>query len=134
MDCWQAQDEILSLLDEPSSLTIPASIAEHLSACPACTAFLATQTALDTRFAALLTAPELSASFRSTLRSRIRRESPTLWPDALPDIVHFASCAIATVLCAILLPFAAGPVLAAGAAATLMTYVLITAARIWLEA
>jgi predicted anti-sigma-YlaC factor YlaD len=134
MDCRQAQDEILNRLDEGSSVNIPGSIDEHLATCPACTAFAASQAALDTRFAAILTPPELSASFRSTLRSRIRRESPTLWPDALPDIVHFASCATATVLCAILLPFAAGPVLAAGATATVMTYLLITAARIWLEA
>ena len=134
MDCGQAQEEILELLDERPSVAIPARIDEHLAVCPACAAIAARQRALDARFGAILTPPELSASFRATLKQRIRRESPGMWPDALPDIVHFASCAAATLLCAVLLPFAAGPVLAAGAIATAITYLLITAARIWFEA
>ena len=78
--------------------------------------------------------PRLSANFRSTLKSRIRPESPSIWPDALPDIVRFGSCAAATLLCALLLPCSAGPVVAVGGTATAITYVLFTAARIWLEA
>jgi hypothetical protein len=45
-----------------------------------------------------------------------------------------ATCLAATVLCAALLPFGAGPVLAAGVLVTAATYILILAARIWLEA
>jgi hypothetical protein len=134
MDCRQAQDELLELLDERPSVNIPERMNAHLAVCPGCTAFVARQRALDARFGAILTPPELSASFRATVKKRIRRESPRIWPDALPDIVHFASCAAATVVCAALLPFAAAPVLAAGGTATVITYLLITAARIWFEA
>ena len=135
MDCRQAQDEILELLDERRSVDIPARVARRTwQAVRPVRRSWPRQTALDARFGEILTPPEFSASFRSTLKHRIRRESPGLWPDALPDIVHFASCAAATVLCAVLLPFAAGAVLAAGATATAITYLLITAARIWFEA
>jgi hypothetical protein len=37
-------------------------------------------------------------------------------------------------LCAALLPFATGPVLAVGTAITAGSYVLVLAARIWLDA
>jgi hypothetical protein len=124
MDCRQAQDEILEGLGAD----------EHIAVCPVCAEFARRQKALDARLSAVLTPPELSATFRSNLKARIRRESPRMWPDVLPDLVHFASCAAATVLCAVLLPFAAGAVLAAGAVATVITYLLITAARIWFEA
>jgi len=134
MDCRQAQDEVLGLWDERPSVNVPERIAAHMAACPACTEFVGRQTALDARFAASLTPSELSASFRSTLKKRIRRESPRIWPDALPDLVHLASCAAATVICAALLPFGAVPVLVAGGTATGITYLLITAARISLEA
>jgi len=129
MDCRQAQDEILERLNEHRSEDIP-----HTAGCPSCAEFARRHSALDARLSNALMPPELSANFRSTLKSRIRRESPSIWPDALPDIVHFGSCAAATLLCALLLPFAAGPVVAVGGTATAITYVLITAARIWFEA
>ena len=78
--------------------------------------------------------PALSPDFRASLRRRMRSEAPRLWPEALPDFVHVASCLLATVVCAIVLPFGAGPVLAIGVLVTAATYVLILAARLWLEA
>jgi hypothetical protein len=48
--------------------------------------------------------------------------------------VHFASCAAATIACAVLLPFAAGPVLGIGAVATMITYLAMVAARNCFEA
>jgi hypothetical protein len=47
----------------------------------------------------------------------------------LPDIVHFVSCGVATLLCAVLLPFDASVILGAGAAVTVLTYILLTAVR-----
>lgn len=106
----------------------------HLAGCAACSAFLARHRALDRELAAMLEPPALSPNFRAGLRQRIRSESPKLWPEALPDLVHVGSCLAATAVCAALLPFAAGPVLAIGATVTGATYVLILAARIWLDA
>ena len=77
--------------------------------------------------------PEMSPGFRKALRKRIRREAMQLWADSLPDKVHFLSCGFATVMCAILMPFHPAAVLSAGAAATGVTYVLMTAVRNFFE-
>jgi anti-sigma factor RsiW len=130
MDCREAQEEILEMFDGTPSAEIHA----HLAGCPECAAFAARQSVIDSRLAAAFDPPELSPDFRSSLRRRMRTDAPRLWPEALPDIVHLASCLLATVLCAVLLPFGAGPVLAAGVLVTAATYVLILAARLWLEA
>ena len=130
MDCRQAQEAILEMFDGAESPDFDA----HVGACRHCAAFLAGQTALDRRLSTLLAPPELSPSFRSALRERVQREEPGMWPQALPDIVHVATCLAATLLCAVLLPFGVGPVLAAGVLVTAATYLLVLAARIWLEA
>ena len=130
MDCRQAQDEILEMFDGAASAEVHA----HLAGCAECAAFAVRQTALDRELVAMLEPPALSADFRAGLRRRIRSESPKLWPEALPDIVHVASCLAATAVCAVALPFGAGPVLAIGASVTGATYVLILGARLWLDA
>lgn len=129
MDCRQAQEEILEMFDGATSPDLEA----HLAACRECAAFLARQAALDRELSAMIEPPALSPGFRTGLRERIRRESPKIWPQALPDIVHVGSCLAATGICAVLLPFGAGPVLAAGVLVTAATYVPILAARLWLE-
>jgi anti-sigma factor RsiW len=130
MECRQAQEKILEMFDGTASAEVEA----HLAGCPECAAFLKRQASLDRELSVMLAPPELSADFRPALRRRMRAEAPKLWPQALPDIVHVATCLAATVLCAALLPFGAGPVLAAGVLVTAATYILILAARIWLEA
>ena len=52
-----------------------------------------------------------------------------MWADSLPDKVHFMSCGLASVICAIVMPFPAVSVLTAGAAATVVTFILLTAVR-----
>ena len=130
MDCRQAQEEILEMFDGSPAAEVHA----HLAGCAACAAFLARQTAVDRELGAIFEAPALSPGFRSALRSRIRGEVPKAWPDALPDIVHVGSCLAATVLCAALLPFGAGPVMAIGATVTGATYFLVLATRSLLDA
>jgi anti-sigma factor RsiW len=131
MDCRQAQEEILEMFDGSPA----AEVSAHLAGCAACTAFLAQQSALDRELATMFgEAPQLSSTFRAELRGRIREESPKLWPEALPDIVHVGSCLAVTGLCAAVLPFSAGPVLAIGATVTGATYCLILATRLWLDA
>src|SRR4051812_45634290 len=130
MDCREAQEEILEMFDG----TAAAEVHAHLAGCAECAAFAARHSALDRELAAVFDPPELSPDFRTSLRGRIRSEAPRLWPEALPDIVHVASCLVATAFCAVLLPFGAGPVLGIGALVTAGTYVLILAARLWMEA
>jgi hypothetical protein len=128
MDCHQAQEAILEMFDGT-----PADVDAHVAGCPECAAFLARQSALDRDLSGLLQSPPLRPNFREGLRARIRREPSRLRPHWLPDAVHLGSCAVATVACALLLPFGAGPVLAGGAAVTLASYVLILTMRIAIE-
>ena len=81
----------------------------------------------------MLTPPELSAGFRASLRRQIRRDTLRVWADSLPDKVHFASCGLATVLGAIFVPLHATAILAAGAGATVITYLLMAEIRNSLE-
>src|ERR1044072_9188518 len=129
MDCHQAQEAILEMLDGGPAI----EIREHLATCPGCSAFAARQSALDRELGELIQAPALSREFRAGLRKRIQQEPSRLWTDALPDLLHFGTCAAATLLCAAVLPVAAGPVLGVGALVTGSSYVLILATRSWIE-
>jgi anti-sigma factor RsiW len=128
MDCRQAKEAILEMFDGTTS----PELESHLAACPECAAFLRRQATLDRELSVLLEPPALSPGFRAGLRERIQRE-PRVWPQALPDLVHVGSCLAATAVCAALLPFGAGPVLAAGVLVTAATYIPVLAARLWLE-
>jgi anti-sigma factor RsiW len=128
MNCLQAQEAILEMFDGTS-----ADVRAHAAECPACAAFLARQSELDQNLSGLFRPAPLSADFRAGLRERIRREPVRMLPQWLPDAVHLGSCAAATAACALLLPVGAGPVLAAGAAVTLASYVLVLMTRIAIE-
>ena len=129
MECRNVQEAILdSLEDAAAGVTLP-EIDAHLAGCPACTAFAARQRSVDIRLGNMLTPPEMSPGFRRALRKRIRREAMQVWADSLPDKVHFVSCGLTTVICAIVMPFPAASVLTAGAAATVVTFILLTAVR-----
>jgi anti-sigma factor RsiW len=133
MDCRDVEEAILDSLEDAGASGRQGEIEAHLSGCPACTAFAARQSSVDARLSRMLVPPEMSPEFRKVLRKRIRRETMQLWTDSLPDKVHFLSCGIATVMCAILMPFHPAAVLSIGAAATGVTYVLMTAARTFFE-
>jgi hypothetical protein len=148
MDCRKVQEEILesfekasfdnasfdnASIDKAMSADIQAEIDAHLAACPACAGFARRQKTLDARLAATLIPPELNPAFRTVLRQRIHRETMRLWPDWLPDLLHFATCGVTTLFCALLLPFGASAIFGAGAAATVMTYILLTALRVSFE-
>jgi predicted anti-sigma-YlaC factor YlaD len=129
MDCQHVQEAILDAFDEPASAAAPDTIAAHLAGCPACATFAVRQQALDAQLSATLVPAGLSPGFRAALRRRIDLETRRLRLDALPDLVHFASCGAATLLCVVLLPFDAWMIAATGATAALSTYVLLAAAR-----
>jgi hypothetical protein len=128
MECQRAQEEILDAC-EAGVRSLGPLIKAHLSDCPDCARFAARQQAVDARLTKALVTPAMSPSFRSDLRRTIRRETRSAWSDRLPDIVHFASCGVATVCCAFLLPFDAATTVGAGTTAALLTYILLTTVR-----
>src|SRR5689334_19224247 len=133
MDCRSVEEAILESLENAATASVQREIDAHLAGCPACTAFAVRQQSVDVQLSGMLVPPELSHGFRKALRKRIRRESMQLWADSLPDRVHFLSCGFATVMCAILMPFHPAMVLSAGTAATVVTYLLMTAVRNFFE-
>jgi anti-sigma factor RsiW len=132
MDCQDARAEMLQSFDDDSPEKAQVELHAHLAGCAECGRFAARQAALDARLTAMFTAPSLSSGFRAGLQRRIRRESMPLSP-ALPDVVHFATCGAATIVCAAVLPFDAAMILGVGAAATSLTYLLMAAVRDWFE-
>jgi predicted anti-sigma-YlaC factor YlaD len=132
MDCQHIQTEILAWHDGDAR-SLDREVDAHLEDCLACRRFAAEQAAIDGRLAASLIPPAMSSGFRQLLRTRIARERPRVWREALPDIVHFASWGAATLLCVLVLPLDAGVVLGGGATATLLAYVALTVARTTLE-
>jgi predicted anti-sigma-YlaC factor YlaD len=133
MDCRRVEEAILDCLENAGTASVKHEIDVHLAGCPACTAFAGRQLSVDAQLSRILVPPELSPGFRKALRKRIRREAMQLWTDSLPDKVHFLSCGFATVMCAILMPFHPAAVLSAGTAATVVTYLLMTAVRNFFE-
>jgi len=133
MDCWSVEEAILDSLENAGTTSVQREIDVHLANCPACTTFAARQQRVDAQLSRLLVPPELSSGFRKALRKRIRREAMQLWADSLPEKVHFLSCGFATLMCAVLMPFHPAAVLSAGTAATLVTYLLMTAVRNFFE-
>ena len=124
MDCREVQDTVLDSLLDGSRL--PAAVGAHLAACPSCAAFAERQAAVDAGLRRALTAPAVSARLREAVRERIRDERP-VWRDALPDVVHFASCGAATIVSVLILPFNPLVVLAVGAGATVLSHGVLTA-------
>ena len=122
MDCRKAQEQILEYLAETRPGANTPDLEAHLAGCEACRSFSETQFRLDLQLSAAISAPPLSAAFRTSLAKRVRREPVSVWPEFLPDVAHVVGCVCATALCLSMLPFAAGPVMLAGLAFTIVTY------------
>jgi putative zinc finger protein len=122
MDCRKAREQILESLAETLPGANTPDLEIHLAGCEACRSFSETQFMLDLQLSAAISAPPLSAAFRNSLAKRVRREPLSIWPEFLPDVAHVVGCFCATALCLSMLPFAAGPVMLAGLAFTLVTY------------
>ena len=132
MDCPTAQDAILEALTI-GQLEMHADLRAHLATCADCARFAARQQALDARLSTALVAPHLSPSFRPALGARIRRERRRAWLEVAPDVVHFTSCALATAVCAWLVPASMAVIVGAGITAALATYVAMAMMREALE-
>ena len=122
MDCQTAQEQILESLAETRPGATTPELEIHLAGCEGCRSFSETQFMLDLQLSDAISSPPLSAAFRNSLAKRVRREPLSVWPEFLPDVAHVVGCSCATALCLSMLPFAAGPVMLAGLAFTLVTY------------
>ena len=129
MDCREFEEHVLESFDEAPSAAVQAKIDAHLYACEACARFARAQKTLDAGLSTLLVPPAISPAFRSVVRERIRWEAAPLRLDTLPDIVHFASFGIATLVCMAILPFSPSAVIGVGATVALSSYVLLSAVR-----
>ena len=133
MDCRQAEERILESLEVTPGANSP-DLETHLAGCEACRRFIETQFMLDRQLSAAISPPSLSPAFRTSLAKRLRQERLSLWPEFLPDVAHWAGCVCATVLCVVVLPFAAGSVILAGLAFALVSYFAQTLLQGSLEA
>jgi len=75
----------------------------------------------------VLAPPRVSPHVRAAIRERVRHERRQFWSDLLPDAVHFASCAVVTLIALAWLPLSAPVVLGIGVLGTLFTHAVLTA-------
>ena len=132
MDCEQVQDEILEVFTAPRSAGdtrayVRDAVRVHLAGCAACATFAKKQQARDRGLAQVFVAPRLSPHVRAAIRERARHGRRQYWSDLLPDAVHFASCAVVTLIALIVLPVSASTVLGVGALSTVLTHAVLTA-------
>src|SRR5215510_3170561 len=98
MDCERVQGEILESLIEARPPAVQALVDAHLVTCLSCATFADRQARLDAGLRGALAPPHLSPLVRAVVRERVRHQALAAWPDFLPDAVHFASCALVTVV------------------------------------
>lgn len=129
MDCQYAQESILESLVEPLDPEQSMALERHSAGCVACRSFAETQRTLDARLAHALPPAHLSPAFRTRLKTRIRRDPLSSWPEFLPDLAHLGGCLAALAILEFILPRYSGTVALAGAAFTGLTYFLQAALR-----
>jgi anti-sigma factor RsiW len=138
MTCDQAETLLFESIDtEPALRAADGSaraLRSHLASCEGCAALAAQLSAVDARLSAALPPVFAPASLAEGVRRQVRRERLSALRESLPDFIHLAGCAIATVLSAALLPVDPPVTLAAGLTVTCFTYVVMAIVRSSLEA
>jgi predicted anti-sigma-YlaC factor YlaD len=129
MDCQFVRARIRETFDDKATLAADATVATHLADCPTCSAFARRLAALDAQLVQTLAPPSLSPAFRTGLEARIKKEPGPSRLDGLLDLVHFASCALATLVLALILPINSAAVVAVGVTAALTSYVALSIVR-----
>ena len=133
MDCQQTEEAILDSFEETLTPAVQRDVERHLTGCRSCSAFAATQQALDRALTRTIAAPEMGAAFRPQLRDMLTAQRPPHWWDALPDVVHLGSCAVATLVAAAVMPFNPMVVAAVGVGMTCASYMVLATVRDSLE-
>ena len=129
MTCAEAEELILERFDAPLDADGQRALEGHLAHCVACRELQRTQRALDASLTRFHTAPALSPEFDSGLRRMVAVEKRRALREYLPDLLHLGGGLATSLVCAWLLPFSPGAVLAVGAASTLSAYLLLVFLR-----
>ena len=133
MTCQAAQELILEGLDCRIDAEQRINLESHIAGCEMCRSFREAQQVLDATLAAHCVAPQLSATFRSELAHKIRAERRHAFQEWVPDLLHLGGGILATAACLLWMPFSPGVVFTIGIALTVVSYVLQTMFRFWLE-
>jgi hypothetical protein len=129
MTCHEAEEVLLESFDEAPAPVLRRALDAHVASCRPCSAFAARLRAVDVELTAALKPAAAPAALAPAVRARVRRERIAAVTDNLPDIIHLGGCAVATVICAALLPFDRAITIAAGLGVTCVTYVFMAAVR-----
>ena len=122
MTCRETEELILECIDTPLDPARRRALDEHVAGCDACRQFRQTQLALDASLASHFAAATLSVEFENALRQRVAAEKRRVLWEYLPDLLHLGGGLAVSLVCAWLLPFSAGPVIAAGLGFTGISY------------
>jgi anti-sigma factor RsiW len=133
MTCAQAEEHLLEAVDGKLPAGVQREMERHVASCTACTAFAARLHAVDAQLVAALPPLTAPASIAVAVRRQMRKDRSATLGDSLPDLIHLAGCAAATLVSAALLPVEASITLAAGASFTCFTYVVMAVVRWSLE-
>ena len=123
------KDKILDSFDRSEAEKVSPEVEAHLADCSDCATFARKQATIDTCLIALLVPSEISDKFGVELFEKISLNRRRLFSDVLPDVLHFVTCAITTIICVFVLPIAASNVFAAGIITTSLTYMLMAMIR-----
>lgn len=131
MECHQIQELILESFEGVPSREAQGRIDAHVRTCAECSRFALVQKTLDDRLSTLLVPPPIfSPVSRAALRRRIHGDATTAGrADLLPEIVHFGSFGIATLVMAAVLPVSTPVVAGIGVTVALASYVLLSVVR-----
>jgi hypothetical protein len=133
MQCPEIQELILESFVTESSRETRARVDAHLATCADCTRFVFVQKALDQRMSAVLVPFTIPYTSRTELHLRIRQEPPPVRADVLPEIVHFGSFAVATLVMAAVLPMSPLTVTGVSVMLAIVSYVLLSVIRNTME-
>jgi anti-sigma factor RsiW len=134
MTCAQAEEHLLESLDEPLPAVVQRAVDRHLASCAACATFANQLRAVDAQLGAALPPMAAPESIPAGVHRQVRKDRAARLAENMPDVIHLAGCAAATLVSAALLPVEAAITLAAGAAFTCITYVGMAVMRWSLEA
>jgi hypothetical protein len=137
MECHEIQELMLESFEQALTREAQAHIDAHVETCVECSRFARIQTTLDHRLIELLVPPPtLTTASRLALRAGVRGRARIAAQDArpsrtdlLPEIVHFGSFAVATLVMAAVLPASNSVVAGIGATVALGSYVLLSVVR-----
>lgn len=129
MSCTETRERIIESLLKTVTETTSREVRAHCAVCQDCALFAARHQVLDQRLQDLLIPLEPSAHLRRAVVRRAAVTRQNRWPDALPELVHFASWGVAIAAGTILLPISAALTAVGGVVLAIGSYFALAVAR-----